>query len=471
MIEFEFGQASYTGERDYQEDMCRFERLKEASLRRNGAASGQAAGAVLAVLADGMGGHAGGAVASRTVCERFVQAFMSGHQRAENTADRNAQSLFNALQESNDAIQAQVGSNPGLKGMGSTLVAVRFDRRGMIWVSVGDSPLYAFRGGKVEQINADHSLAPLLDRMVEQRELSREEAENHPQRNALRSAVMGGKLELVDRRGDFLALKAGEWIVLASDGIETLTTQQIGEVIKAEYMKGAQGVADALVEAVRRKRSPFQDNTTVMVIRPYEGETRNGFRPSLSLGRATGLESVTDIVTASPQLIKQGAVALLVLAIVVWVGVQLSLLLTGGGTTTAAIPPAAGPKPGEAATVTPQGGGATSPGNTPPPGGSAAPGSVTPPGGTVPQQVAPDTRRDGVERRPEQTSPRNSGRPPQTRRESGQREAPKNPEAAPKNGSEPAPAIAPADKAEGSQTAKKESEALKRALDKSTDSP
>jgi protein phosphatase len=406
MIEFEFGQAAYAGARDYQEDTCRFERLKEANQQRNGTA-GQTASALLAVLADGMGGHAGGAVASRTVCETFARTFMSGPQGIENTVDRNAQSLHEALQAGNSAIQSQVAGNPALRGMGSTLVAVRFDRRGMMWISVGDSPLYIFRDGRIEQINDDHSLAPQLDRLVGQREMTREEAENHPQRNALRSAVMGNKLEIIDRRSEFLPLKPGQWIVLASDGLESLSPQQIGDVLKANYTNGAQAVADALIDAVRRRAVPFQDNTTVMVVRPYDLDGRAGSRPTLSLRPPPGFGSISDIIPApSVQLMGKGAAALLALAVLVWIGALAGGFLGSTPPQQAAVPP-----PNEPAAEQLHDG--------------------PPPGGTTPQQPRLDEKKDAAEQKTElPKDPRTAAKPevPPPRADDNRRGTPEQPQ-------------------------------------------
>ena len=97
---------------------------------------------LVAVLADGMGGHTAGALASRMVCESFVAAFAGlNGSRPER--------LLNALRSANDAIAAKVEANPVLSGMGSTLVAAVLSDDGVEWVSVGDSPLLLFRRGEI----------------------------------------------------------------------------------------------------------------------------------------------------------------------------------------------------------------------------------------------------------------------------------------------------------------------------------
>ena len=106
-----------------------------------------------AVLADGMGGHAGGAVASRMVCENFLSA---AADHSGSTSDR----LMAGLRAANDAVATKIEESPLLAGMGSTVVGAAFGPGGMQWVSVGDSPLFLFRRGEVAVLNEDHSLAP-----------------------------------------------------------------------------------------------------------------------------------------------------------------------------------------------------------------------------------------------------------------------------------------------------------------------
>ena len=278
MIEFEYGNASYIGDREYQEDECRYELLTPSKISGPNSIEADTAAAVLAVLADGMGGHTGGALASQTAIEAFIEIFKQVGSSGENTLARNRKQLHNAIVASNNSIASKVQNDIELDGMGCTLVGVRFDRRGMLWISVGDSPLYLYRDGKIVQSNQDHSLAPMLDRLVERHELTTYEANNHPQRNALHSAVTGADIKLVDNPEKFFPLKSGDWIVLASDGIQTMSTAQIAESIRQHRMNGAQAVADALIEAVRKINEPYQDNTTIMVIAPYKVDKKTNRR-------------------------------------------------------------------------------------------------------------------------------------------------------------------------------------------------
>jgi len=261
MLTFEYAQRTSKGARYYQEDAAR---LRPGPLLNGNEGQGPLPCSLLAVLADGMGGHTGGALASRTACESFIEAYDTLDPAA-------AGRLEHALEASNAAIARRIESSPHLSGMGSTLIGAAFGQDGLEWVSVGDSPLYLFRNGDIALLNEDHSLAPALDQMVAEGRMSAEEARNDPRRHMLRSALTGEPLELVDVSRKPLPLEPGDYIVLASDGIHTIEDAEICRVIAAYGEDGPEAVAGALVRAVEQVRDPHQDNITVVVVRPRAG--------------------------------------------------------------------------------------------------------------------------------------------------------------------------------------------------------
>ena len=216
---------------------------------------------LIGVLADGMGGRAGGAIASRTVCESFVRACAKCHGPW-------AERLWSALEAANVAIARAVVCNPALAGMGSTVIGAAFGPEGLQWVSVGDSPLYLVRRGKIALLNEDHSLAPLLDQLAAEGAMTFEEARSDPRRHVLRSAVTGGDLELVDFSRAPLPVASGDCVILASDGIHTLEPSELARIVAAKGDQGPDAIAEALIEAVEQARDPFQDNAAVVVVRP-----------------------------------------------------------------------------------------------------------------------------------------------------------------------------------------------------------
>jgi protein phosphatase len=259
MQRFEHAVRATRGGRDYQEDAAALWPSPEGD-----PAEGQTAvvdGDLLVVLADGMGGHAGGAVASKTVCESFISTYSA---EAEGEVPER---LKRALEAANLAVAAQVTQKPHLSGMGSTLVGARFSGAGLEWVSVGDSPMFLYRDGAVAPLNADHSLAPLLDQLAKAGRMTEEEARADPRRHMLRAAVTGEPIELVDVSQKPCALLPGDYVVLASDGIHTLEGEHIARVIKAFADDGPATIATKLISEVEAQGDPHQDNTTLVVVR------------------------------------------------------------------------------------------------------------------------------------------------------------------------------------------------------------
>lgn len=218
-------------------------------------------GRLVAVLADGMGGHAGGSLASRIACEYFLAAFASEAPIAP-VRDK----LRSGVNAANRAMALEVDANQALYGMGSTLVGVVFDDDSLTWISVGDSPLYLWRGGEIALINEDHSLAPLLDQMAREGKITAEKARNDHRRHMLRSAVTGEDIELVDLCAKPLALDAGDCVLIASDGIHSLEPTEISRLVSAYLNDGAAAISQALVRGVDQMRDPHQDNFTVVAV-------------------------------------------------------------------------------------------------------------------------------------------------------------------------------------------------------------
>src|ERR1700679_1424453 len=136
----------------------------------------------LIVLADGMGGHAAGEVASKLAVDSFVAAFA-----ARREADAPYSEAFSyALDEANMLIGSVQTSQPQTTGMGTTLVAAHIAGKKLRWISVGDSPLWLVRGGIATRLNADHSL----------RRVSAATRQN-ASANTLTSALVGRKIDSI----------------------------------------------------------------------------------------------------------------------------------------------------------------------------------------------------------------------------------------------------------------------------------
>ena len=219
------------------------------------------------VLADGMGGEAGGAQASRGVVKSFLHMF--------SVSDGPAGFRFEqCLNRASGHLRELVNENRDLEGMGSTVVAAHYDGEELTWLSVGDSPMWLFADNRLERLNADHSMAPVLERMVESGELSAAEARNDRARHMLLSAVTGEKVELVDCAKRSCRLSVQDCLLIASDGIQTLSDVEI-ERLLTERQGTAESTADALLTAVRAASGPAQDNVTFLLLfgEDFENDT------------------------------------------------------------------------------------------------------------------------------------------------------------------------------------------------------
>ncbi len=255
---FDIAIRASQGARRAQEDSALAWPLSDGSADRLGL-PGVDTARMAAVLCDGMGGHIGGALASRTASEAFLPALLQ-HQGA--SGDR----LMHALEQANIAITDQINRDPTVNGMGSTLVGIEVDADGLWWVSVGDSLLYLWRRGEIVSLNADHSLAPEIDKLAATGKITWAAAQADPRRHYLRSALTGDEIEMIDLAEQAAPLLPGDIVVLASDGLNTLDSQTIAHTVGTRADAGAAAIAAQLLRGVEAAREPHQDNTTLVVI-------------------------------------------------------------------------------------------------------------------------------------------------------------------------------------------------------------
>jgi protein phosphatase len=209
----------------------------------------------LLIVADGMGGHRGGATASKLAATTIKAEFLS--------TDRSdiQQSLRRALESANARIFSEAQSNPDLRGMGTTCSTL-FTRDDTAYVAhVGDSRIYLVRGGAIRQLTQDHSL---VASMVREGLITSEEAETHPRRNILQRSMGVSEQVEVDVMQP-LTMREGDTFVLCSDGLHGLVKEDeilgVLEVAGQEIEVGAQ-------ELIRRALSRgAPDNVTVIVAR------------------------------------------------------------------------------------------------------------------------------------------------------------------------------------------------------------
>lgn len=258
-VSFQHAGRSDIGERKHQEDAYGIKVFQHLAKGDDKGRDKTRSMELIAVLADGMGGHVGGAKASKITCV----GFMTNYPKIDGAKDKR---LLLSLDACNKTMAATIEEDHKLQGMGCTLVGVSVDAKGVHWVSVGDSLLYLFHNKKLIKLNEDHSLAPVLDDLVERGEITENEALHHPKRNMLRSAVTGDEIKLVDLNREAVPLTRGDWLILASDGLATLTQDHIAKIVAKNSLKSADQIAQVLLAEVKKKALPEQDNITVLAI-------------------------------------------------------------------------------------------------------------------------------------------------------------------------------------------------------------
>lgn len=238
----------------------------------------------LYVLADGMGGQTGGQTASTTVVNAFLAYFQQhGAADAEHA-------LQQALQAANAAVAAVLAQQLALAGMGTTVVAVVVDEahNRYRYISVGDSPLYLLHRGRLQRINANHAFAEDLKKMVASGEMSAAEAERHPARHAVTSALTGGGIAHIDSGSGILA--ADDKLLLASDGVQTLSDMEIENTLNS-VSGSLEAQVGGLLAVVAAKQNPHQDNVSLVLVRAA---------PQAAAAPATEPGRRTAVVTEAP---------------------------------------------------------------------------------------------------------------------------------------------------------------------------
>jgi PPM family protein phosphatase len=209
----------------------------------------------LMVVADGMGGHRGGATASRLAAATIESEFF----RSEIAQDANTgEVLRDALLQANAAIYAQAQASAELRGMGTTCSALAV-RGGLAWIAhVGDSRVYMVRRAGISQLTEDHSL---VASMVREGLLTTSEAEVHPRRNVLQRSVGVAEVVEIDLL-DPIAVEVGDTFILCSDGLHGQATD---EEMRQAAAHDPETAVRMLVDLALERGAP--DNVTVVVAR------------------------------------------------------------------------------------------------------------------------------------------------------------------------------------------------------------
>ena len=208
----------------------------------------------LFVVADGMGGHRGGEIASKLAVEAVISSYYASNQ------GDTIESLRESFIKANDIIHQKSIDDVELFGMGTTCTTMVLKQGNAFFAHVGDSRAYVLRNNKLVQLTEDHSL---VGEMVRSGIISNEDAQNHPKRNVI-TRSLGTQEELAtDFPSSPYKLATGDVFLLCSDGLTTMVIdQELEDILKSNTPQQA---CKALVDLANRKGG--KDNVTVQIVK------------------------------------------------------------------------------------------------------------------------------------------------------------------------------------------------------------
>jgi PPM family protein phosphatase len=227
-------------------------------------------GRYLAVVADGMGGHAGGDVASASTVLDLV------HLDHKDYDDDAGTVLADEIQTANSLLSELVQTDPRLAGMGTTVTAILLSGDRLEFAHIGDSRAYRLKNGVFEQISTDHTF---VQRLIDEGRLRPEEAEIHPHKNVL-MRVLGDVDASPELDLHSFAAEAGERWLLCSDGLNAvIRDSEVEQIVR--HTPDRRELVNTLVEMVLDGGAP--DNVTIAVV---------------DVAEATADETATDSIAA-----------------------------------------------------------------------------------------------------------------------------------------------------------------------------
>ncbi|MDU2066296.1 MAG: Stp1/IreP family PP2C-type Ser/Thr phosphatase [Sporomusaceae bacterium] len=213
----------------------------------------------LLVVADGMGGHVAGEIASQLAISTIVE-----YLRQPFAANKTQQELEKALHLANEKIYERSQQGRQYLGMGTTVTACYILGQKIYWAHVGDSRMYLMQQGLLRQVTEDHSL---VGELLRQGSITKAEADVHPQRNILTRAVGTSSKILVD--SGCAQWEPSDYLLLCTDGLTGLVSETaIAQMISTESI--SQNTVDSLVQAALTAGG--YDNVTV-ILAQNEGES------------------------------------------------------------------------------------------------------------------------------------------------------------------------------------------------------
>ncbi|GAT87173.1 MULTISPECIES: PP2C family serine/threonine-protein phosphatase [Paenarthrobacter] len=253
----------------------------------------------LAVVADGMGGHAGGDVASASTVLDMIHLDHDDYPEGADTV------LADEIQTANSLLSELVHQNPKLSGMGTTVTALLLEDRKLHFAHIGDSRAYRLRNKKFEQISVDHTF---VQRLIDEGRLRPEEAETHPHKNVL-MRVLGDVDASPELDLDVLDVEPGERWLLCSDGLNYVAGHVVERMVRET--KDLRECAEILVDLTLEAGAP--DNVTVVMLEIVEETVDDVNTAAVDVVPAAALAAVDEpeavTATKSPDEVPSGDAA------------------------------------------------------------------------------------------------------------------------------------------------------------------
>ena len=218
-----------------------------------------------AVVCDGMGGLDCGDGASDTAVSMLRLAFGKLPTKKVDIPHFFAQMT--------DYIDCEINhweDLPSDRGAGTTMVAVILENRRLYWVNVGDSSIYIFQDDKLKRITSRHNYSNVLEKLVQEGKLTRQQAESDPQKDSLMSYLGMGKIEYRDINSKPYVMRSGDVLLLCTDGItNALSEDEIAEIMR-ENIDDPYRCSMELNRIVAEKKGIVHDNSTAVIIQYVE---------------------------------------------------------------------------------------------------------------------------------------------------------------------------------------------------------
>lgn len=242
----------YQGERKFQQDSV-------------DSFTDQATGVSFLALSDGIGGADYGHLASRLIVRTAMQSLKSNCALIFNDPLKTPEFLRKAAFASNRKMAQFVAGYPDKNGIGGTLVLAVLVGNSAYFLSIGDSLAYRMNKTGLQRLNADHSLASGIDNLARLGQIDPRVAKKMASRNTLTAAILGQELSKIDCPDTGVNVKAGDTVIIASDGLQTLSEEELSKSLQDMSGLNAGGVVNTLINRVEAKAALGQDNLSICV--------------------------------------------------------------------------------------------------------------------------------------------------------------------------------------------------------------